>query len=70
MVQGEENKVISLFEKAKEARDSVSASDAELEKFSFEDTVKRNQENIDRLKKERVKANKNLVRNFRLGQKR
>ena len=70
MMQGDENKVVSLFDRAKDRRTAGSELDEMDPNFSFEDSVKRNQENLDRLKKERAKANKNLVRNFRLGQKR
>ena len=70
MMHGDENKVVSLFDRAKDRRASQSDLDELDPNFSFEDSVKRNQENLDRLKKERTKANKNLVRNFRLGQKR
>ena len=38
----------------------------EQEGFSFEDIIRRNKENEDRLKREREKANKKVTRDYRL----
>lgn len=40
--------------------------DDKQEDFSFEDIIRRNQENEERLKKEREKANKKVKRDYRL----
>jgi hypothetical protein len=67
----EETKVISLFDLKKDGAMKAGGQGIEMPdpKFTFEETVRRNLENQERMKKERLKANKSLVRNFRLGQK-
>ena len=69
-MNGEESKVVSLFDKSRRAAAEAAAKNAQDEQFAFEEVLRRNLENSERLKKERAKANKNLVRNIRLDPKR
>lgn len=67
------NNVVSLFGAKKNsinetetimgARETISASDAET---IFNEAIKRNQENRERLRQERLKANKGVLRSYRI----
>lgn len=63
----EESKVVSLFDKARESSASkeIEAKKAE-EDFDFETIVRRNMENKARMNKERSKANRGVIRSYRL----
>lgn len=65
---GEESNVRSLdwYRKHGTRKDEEPKDDAEL---TFEEISKRNAANEDRVRKERERHNKNLVRNFRLTNK-
>lgn len=56
------DKVVSIFSKKKDT-ENVSES-KELE--TFEEVIKRNKETAERMKKDREKANKGVIRSYRL----
>ena len=57
-----ESKVISLFERGpKEPK-----SEKDTDELSFEEIMKRNFENKERMKKDRLKSNKGVIRSYRL----
>ncbi len=67
-------KVIDLFSRKRdmelEALDEylaeVPAEKSAEPVMSFEETVKKNKENAERIKKERLKGNKSVIRSYRL----
>ncbi len=65
-----EPKVVSLADRnnaKKKSEEENSGEDAELAPdFGWSDVMKRNAENASRLKKEREKANKGVIRSYRL----
>jgi hypothetical protein len=60
--------VINLFAKKEELTEEVVIEADEVE-LSFEETMKRNKENAERLKKERSRENKNVIRGHGLKKK-
>lgn len=68
-MQNEAN-VVSIFSRGKKENQenglSPEVSSESLEKLSFAEVMRRNAENSERLKKEREKANRNVIRSYRL----
>jgi hypothetical protein len=60
-----QNNVISIFAKKVDSEQGVVLT-IEQEELSFMETMRRNKANDDRLRKERAKANKNVIRSYRL----
>lgn len=56
-------KVVSIFDRKK---DSTQKTAKESEGYDFENTMKRNAENNTRMKKERSKSNRGVIRSYRL----
>lgn len=56
------SEIIELKKKREEKKEDVKPA----EELSFEQVVKRNKENAERMKKEREKANKGVIRSYRL----
>jgi hypothetical protein len=56
------SEVIELKKKKEEKAVEVKPT----EELSFEEVVKRNKENAERMKKDREKANKGVIRSYRL----
>lgn len=61
-----ENKIVSLKDKMKELSSKKEDKLEEDESLSFEEIMKRNKENEDRLRKERAQANKSVLRSYRI----
>ena len=60
------DKVVSLF-RAKDLGQSAKASAEETSSAeSFSDVMKRNQENLERLRKERLKANQSVLKSYKI----
>ena len=59
-----ESKVISLFERA--PKEPKSETEKDTDELSFEEIMKRNFENKERMKKDRLKSNKGVIRSYRL----
>lgn len=69
--QSEEKKVVSLFEsRKKEESATVNGSPSETTDPNslFLEAMRRNAENRERLKSERAKANKSVLRSYRIKQ--
>ena len=67
LVEGVENNVVSIFaRKNKTEEEKTGESKPISESFTFEEIMARNAQNSDRLRKERNKANKNVIRSHRL----
>jgi hypothetical protein len=60
--------VINLFAKKEELTEEVVIEADEVE-LSFEEIAKRNKENAERMKKERLRENKNVIRGYGLKKK-
>jgi hypothetical protein len=56
------SKVINLFDREVEEK----KEETEEETMSFEEIMRKNAENKERMRKERAKANKGVVRSYRL----
>ena len=56
----ENHKVISMFDRKPESKGDDS------EELTFEEIVKRNMENKERMRRDRAKANKGVIRSYRL----
>ncbi len=64
-----DSKVVSIFERneeKKKANENSSEEDVAAEDFTWSDVMKRNAENASRLKRERDKSNKGVIRSYRL----
>lgn len=65
----EENKVVSIFDRNKRSEDKAPEATTEapkVEDFTWEQIMKRNEENSSRMKQDRNKANKGVIRSYRL----
>lgn len=62
---GQDNKVVSIASRTQKATDQ-STNQEKPENFSWEEIQRRNEENRARLQKEREKANKGVIRSYRL----
>ncbi len=66
----ETNKVVSLFDAKKPAQENVQAAKADSEvkptELTFEETMRRNMENHQRMQKERLKANSSVLKSYRI----
>lgn len=62
------DKVVSLEEKKKELEDNGAEPPKEKtpEELAFEEIMRKNEENRLRMKKDREKANKGVIRSYRL----
>ncbi|SMF38075.1 hypothetical protein [Pseudobacteriovorax antillogorgiicola] len=60
-----ENKVVSIFDRPKKA-EKPTAKTKEDESYDFETIMKKNAENSGRQQKERSKANRGVIRSYRL----
>lgn len=68
-MNSESQNVVSIFRKEKKSEGL--ASESVMDKsFTFEDIVERNMKNSERMKKDRLKANKDVARSYRLEPKR
>lgn len=56
------SEIIEFKKKKEEKKEDIKPA----EELSFEEVVKRNKENAERMKKEREKANKGVIRSYRL----
>ena len=56
------SKVVNLFDRKVEEK----KEETEEETMSFEEIMRRNAENKERMRKERAKANKGVIRSYRL----
>lgn len=61
-----QGKVVSLFGRAKEAPAKAEKNEETQEDYDFEAIMKRNADNRNRLSKDRKKANRGVVRSYRL----
>lgn len=63
-----DEKVISLKEKAEESKKEATDTESKEEQKSesFADVMRRNAENKKRMEQERAKANKGVIRSYRL----
>jgi hypothetical protein len=63
----DENKVVSLFDRQKATKESSETTEApKQESFDFEEIMRRNTENKNRMQKERSKSNRGVIRSYRL----
>tara|TARA_B100000902_G_C27131199_1_gene823689 strand:+ start:721 stop:942 length:222 start_codon:yes stop_codon:yes gene_type:complete len=62
--QKNEGKVVSIFD-SKAATRKV-AEEENTEELSFVEIMRKNAENFDRMRKERTKSNKGVIRSYRL----
>ncbi len=68
-MQGSETQktnVVSLFNARDKAVDSASQAETGADDESFEATMERNKRNKDRIEKERLNANKSVLRSYRI----
>ncbi|MCX6130683.1 MAG: hypothetical protein NTX25_16690 [Proteobacteria bacterium] len=64
---GQDNKVVSIFDRSqKSAAPEAKVAPEPKENFSWEEIQRRNDENRTRMKSEREKANKGVIRSYRL----
>lgn len=61
----QENNVVSIFSR-KNVEEHAEGKAAVSEELSFAEVMRRNDENTERLRKEREKANRNVIRSYRL----
>ena len=61
----QDKKVISLSERSQKPANQTEQVESATD-FDWENVQKRNNENLSRLKKEREKANKGVIRSYRL----
>ncbi|WP_141734839.1 hypothetical protein [Oligoflexus tunisiensis] len=62
---GQDNKVVSIANRTPKNA-TTTQSEQKQESFSWEEIQRRNEENRLRLKREREKANKGVIRSYRL----
>jgi len=67
----ESGKVVSLFEAKKVSQETAQprkavATEKPSTESSFEETIRRNNENLERLQKERLKANSSVLKSYRI----
>lgn len=62
---GQDNKVVSIANRTPKTA-TTQETEQKQESFSWEDVQRRNEENRLRMKKEREKANKGVIRSYRL----
>lgn len=62
---GQDNKVVSIANRTPK-NTNTTRSEEKQENFSWDEIQRRNEENRQRLKKEREKANKGVIRSYRL----
>lgn len=62
---GQDNKVVSIADRSQKSANQNQSSETQ-ENFSWEEIQRRNEENRARMKKEREKANKGVIRSYRL----
>ncbi len=62
---GQDNKVVSIADRSQKSANQNQSNETQ-ENFSWEETQRRNEENRARMKKEREKANKGVIRSYRL----
>lgn len=62
---GQDNKVVSIADRSQKTASSSQSNETQ-ENFSWEEIQRRNEENRARMKKEREKANKGVIRSYRL----
>jgi len=60
------SKVTKLSDFKKKAEVELETEETKEEDFSFEEIMKRNQENKERLRRERLKGNKGTLRSYRI----
>lgn len=65
MIRMSDDNVINLFE----AKKPKKKDEEQEEEYSFEEIMKRNAENRERIRKERADANKKVKRSYRLNDK-
>ncbi len=64
---GQDNKVVSIFNRTPNKSATTTQTEQKQEQnFSWEEIQRRNEENRQRMKKEREKANKGVIRSYRL----
>lgn len=64
---GQDNKVVSIFNRTPNKSATTTQPEQKPEQnFSWEEIQRRNEENRQRMKKEREKANKGVIRSYRL----
>lgn len=56
--------IVSIFSRSK--KEEQASSDNSTAGLSFEEIMRRNMENKERLKKDRAKANQSVIRSYRL----
>lgn len=63
----ESNKVVSLFARKEQSNAPQNASPKKEEaELSFDEVMRRNNQNEERLRKERERANKGVLRSYRI----
>ncbi|MBQ48964.1 MAG: hypothetical protein CMP10_16380 [Zetaproteobacteria bacterium] len=62
--QKNEGKVVSIFDSKAATRKVV--EEENTEELSFVEIMRKNAENFDRMRKERTKSNKGVIRSYRL----
>lgn len=59
--------VVNLADRRKAKKEEVKTLDSEVKKTeTFEELAQKNKENSERVKKERLSANKNVLRSYRI----
>ncbi len=61
----QEDNVVSIFSR-KNAEKKSDSKESATENLSFTEVMQRNNDNVERLRKEREKANRNVIRSYRL----
>jgi hypothetical protein len=59
-------KVVSLLDKRKQADAAEAGTTTPEEELTFEEIMRRNQANLDRMRRERLNANKSVLRSYRI----
>jgi len=62
---GQDNKVVSIADRSQKTATNAQSNEPQ-ENFSWEEIQRRNEENRARMKTEREKANKGVIRSYRL----
>lgn len=61
-----QDKVVSIFGARHKAEAAASSQSTAAEEPSFDDVMRKNAENLDRIRRERLQANKGVLKSYRI----
>jgi hypothetical protein len=65
-LDSKQEKVVSIFSARQKSESAIDSKSSPKEELSFSDVMRKNAENLDRMRRERLQSNKGVLKSYRI----